>query len=142
MLRKLAEEELRLLEKSGYSERAIQLYVDKVNMGVIRNPDIVETHTGPCGDVIKLYLKVDKNGLIEDVKFHYLGCPGSAASTSAMTLLVKGKTIEEAKELTEDDILRELEDLPKPKTDCPKLALTTLRNAITKYMKKKARRET
>ena len=136
MSKKLTEEELKLLEESGYSKKAIELYVDKVNMGVIKKPDVVETHVGPCGDVIKLYLKVDKDGIIEEAKFYYLGCPGSASSASAMTNLLKGKTIYEAKKLTEEDILKELGGLPKPKLDCPKLAITTLRKAIEQYEKK------
>jgi NifU-like protein involved in Fe-S cluster formation len=137
MLRKLTKEEIKLLEESGYSEKAIKLYAEKVNVGVIESPDIVETYAGPCGDVIKLHLEVNENGVIHDAKFHYLGCPGSAASASAMTNLVKSKTIEEAKKLTEDDILEELGGLPKPKLDCPKLAIATLQKAIAGYEKKK-----
>jgi nitrogen fixation NifU-like protein len=138
MPRKLTGEELKLLEESGYSKKAIELYVDKVNVGIPKNPDIVETHIGPCGDVIKLYLKITENSVIEDAKFYYLGCPGSAASASAMTKLLKGRTIDEAKKITEDDVLRELEGLQKPKLDCPKLAITTLQKAIEEYEKKKS----
>lgn len=60
MEKKLTGEELKLLEESGYSKKAIELYVDKVNVGMLENSDIVETHIGPCGDVIKLYLKITK----------------------------------------------------------------------------------
>jgi NifU-like protein involved in Fe-S cluster formation len=137
MLRKLTKEEIKLLEESGYSDKAIKLYTEKVNVGVIESPDIVETYAGPCGDVIKLHLEVSENRVIQDAKFHYLGCPGSAASASAMTNLVKGKTVEEAKKLTEDDILKELGGLPRPKLDCPKLAIATLQKAIVEYEKKK-----
>jgi nitrogen fixation NifU-like protein len=137
MQRKLTGEELKLLEESGYSKKAIGLYVDKVNVGMLENPDIVETHIGPCGDVIKLYLKITKSSVVEDAKFYYLGCPGSAASTSAMINLLKGRTIDEAKKITEDDVLRELGGLPKPKLECPKLTITTLQKAIAKYEKKK-----
>jgi NifU-like protein involved in Fe-S cluster formation len=136
MSRKLTEEELSLLEESGYSEKAIELYVDKVNVGLIWNADVTQTYSGPCGDVVKLYLKVNNNGVIEDAKFYYLGCPGSAASASAMTRLVKGKTIEEAEKITEVDVLKELGGLPKSKLDCPKLAVTTLRRAIVGYKKR------
>jgi nitrogen fixation NifU-like protein len=135
---RLTKEELKLLRESGYPEKAIELYADKVNVGVLKNPDIVQIYAGPCGDVIKLYLKLNKNGVIEDAKFHYLGCPGSASSASAMTELVKDKTIDEAKKITEDDVLKELGGLPKSKLDCPKLAVTTLRKAVAEYEKKKA----
>ena len=138
MSRKLAPEEIKLLEESGYSKKAIELYVDKVNVGDVKNPDVAETYIGPCGDVIKLYLNVNKKGVIEEAKFYYLGCPGSAASTSALTQLIKGKTIEEAKKIEEIDILKALGGLPKPKMDCPKLAIKTLQKAIKEYGKKKA----
>jgi len=141
MSRRPAEEELKLLAESGYSRKAIELYVNNVNVGAIENPDIVTTYRGPCGDVIKLYLKIDRTSIIEDAKFHYAGCPGVAASASAMIELVKGKTVDEAKKMTEDNVLIELGGLPKTKLDCPKLAITTLRKAIAEYEKTKGRSE-
>ncbi len=141
MSRKLAEEQLKLLAGSGYPRKAIELYVNNVNVGVLENPDVVTTYLGPCGDIIELYLKIDETGIIKDAKFYYLGCPGSASSASAMIELVKGKTIDEAKKITEDDVLNELGGLPKTKLDCPKLAIATLRKAIAEYEKMKGRSE-
>jgi nitrogen fixation NifU-like protein len=141
MSRKLAQEELKLLGESGYSKKAIELYVNKVNVGELENPDVVTTYFGLCGDLIKLYLKIDKKGMIEDAKFYYLGCPGSASSASAMTELVKGKTVDQAKKITEDNVLNELGGLPKTKLDCPKLAIATMRKAIAEYEKMKGRSE-
>lgn len=135
------EEQLRLLAESGYTKKAIELYVNNVNVGALENPDIVTTYLGPCGDVIKLYLKISETGIIEDAKFCYLGCPGSASSASAMTELIKGKAVDEAKEITEDDVLNELGGLPKTKLDCPKLVITTLRKAIAEYERIRARSE-
>ena len=135
---KLTKEEFELLEEAGYSKKAIDLYGNKVNVGVIKSSDVVFAYTGPCGDVIKLYLKMDeKKSFIEDAKFQYLGCPGSASSASAITKIVKGKTLEEATKITENDVLKELGGLPKPKLDCPKLAVTTLRRAIANYVENK-----
>jgi NifU-like protein involved in Fe-S cluster formation len=139
--RKLEEEQLKLLAESGYPKKAIELYIKRVNMGTLENPDVVTTYLGPCGDIIELYLKIDKAGIIKDGKFYYLGCPGSAASASAMIELVKGKTIDKAKKITEDDVLNALGGLPKTKFDCPKLAITTLRKAIAEYEKMKGRSE-
>jgi nitrogen fixation NifU-like protein len=136
MQRKLVKEELRLLEESGYSKKAVQLYMDRVNVGTMENPDVVQTYLGPCGDSVRLYLKINGKGIIEDAKFYYLGCPGSAASASVMTELVKGKTVEQAKKISEEDLLKELEGLPKQKLDCPKLAIKTLQKAIAEYEKK------
>jgi len=106
--RNLSEEELKLMVESGCSKKAIELYVNSVNVGTLQNPSIVTTFLGPCGDLIKLYLRIDERDVIEEAKFYYLGCPGSAASASAMTTLLKNKTVNQAKKLTKDDILVEL----------------------------------
>ena len=139
MSKKLTKEELELLREAGYSEKVIKLYGDKVNVGVIENPDANFAYTGPCGDTMKLYLKINDDGFVEDAKFQYLGCPGAASSGSAITRIVKGKTLEEAKRITEHDILQELGGLPESKLHCPKLAVTTLQKAIAKYEDHKRR---
>lgn len=127
--------------ESGYSKKAIDMYVNNVNMGIIDNPSVVTTFLGPCGDLIKLYLKITTLERIEDARFHYLGCPGSATSASAMTTLLRGKTINQAKKLTEQDILKELDGLPKSKLDCATLSIRTLKKAIAEYEKQKGRSE-
>lgn len=137
MPKKLTEEEFELLKEAGYSDKATEFYMNEVNVGSIEKPDVTLAYTGPCGDMMKIYLKISKNDMIEDAKFYYLGCPGAASSGSAITKLVIGKTIEKAKRITEQDILRELEGLPESKLHCPKLALTTLQKAIAKYEKDK-----
>jgi nitrogen fixation NifU-like protein len=96
---------------------------------------VVQTHIGPCGDVLKLYLRMGKNNIIKDAKFHYLGCPGSAAAASALTTLVKNKSVDMVRKLTANDILKQLGGLPKAKLDCPKLAITALQKAIAEYEK-------
>jgi len=141
MSRKLVEEELKLLQESGYPKKAIKLYVDNANVGTIDNPDIVTTYVGSCGDIIKLYMKIDRANIIKDAKFYYLGCPGSAASAAAMIELIKGKTINTAKKINEDDVLNELGGLPETKLDCPKLAIAALRKAIAEYEKTRGRSE-
>jgi nitrogen fixation NifU-like protein len=139
--RKLSAEELKLMVESGYSEKAIELYVNNVNVGALENPSVVTTFLGQCGDLIKLYLRINEKDVIEKAKFYYLGCPGSATASSAMTLLLKGKNINQAKKITEEDILTELDGLPKSKLDCAKLSVKTLRKAIAEYEKLKGRSE-
>jgi len=141
MARELSEEELKLMLDSGYSKKAIDLYVNNVNMGTLDMPSVVTTFLGPCGDLIKLYLKISAKDQIEEAKFHYLGCPGSATSASAMTLLLKGKTIDQAKKISEKDIIKELDGLPKSKLDCATLSIKTLRKAIAEYEQLKGRSE-
>jgi len=109
---KLTKEELKLLERSGYSEKVIQYYTNKVNVGIIKDADVALAYTGPCGDTVKLYLKFGQKRRIEDAKFQYLGCPGPASSGSALTKMVKGKPLKEAKKITEEGILKDLEGLP------------------------------
>jgi NifU-like protein involved in Fe-S cluster formation len=137
---KLTEEEVELLKGAGYSETVIELYRNKINIGIMKDPDVNLAYTGPCGDTMKLYLKISDEDVVEDAKFQYLGCPGAASSGSAMTRIVKGRTLEEAKRITEYDILLELGGLPESKLDCPKLAVATLQKAITKYEEHKRRR--
>jgi NifU-like protein involved in Fe-S cluster formation len=129
------------MAESGYSKKAIEFYVNKVNVGTLETPSVVTTFLGPCGDLIKLYLKIGEKDTIDDAKFYYLGCPGSAASASAMTTLLKGSTVKQAKKMTEDDIIKELGGLPKLKHDCATLSIKTLRKAIAEYEKQKGRSE-
>ena len=139
--KKLSDEELKLMAESGYSKKAIDLYVNKVNMGPLENPSVITTFLGQCGDLIRLYLQISNTDKIENASFYYLGCPGSATSASAMTTLLKGMTVKQAKQLTEDDIVKELGGLPKSKSDCTTLSITTLRKAIAGYEKQKGRSE-
>jgi NifU-like protein involved in Fe-S cluster formation len=141
MREKLKEETPRLMAELGYSNKAIELYVNNVNVGELKKPDVFTTYLGPCGDFVELYLKIDKAGIVKNGKFYYVGCPGSAASVSVMIELIKGKPINEVKKLTEHNILNELGGLPKEKIDCAKLAISTLRKAIAEYEKMKGRSE-
>ena len=129
----LTKEKVELLKEAGYSEKVIEFYMNKVNVGVVRNPDTHSAYTGPCGDTMKVYLRINDDAIVEYAKFQYLGCPAAAASGSAITRIAKGKTLEEAKRITEHDILQELDGLPESKLHCPKLAITTLQKAIAKY---------
>lgn len=140
MTKKLTKAEFELLTEEGYSEKVIDLYRNQVNVSVIKEPDVDFTHTGSCGDTMQLYLKISDRGFVEDAKFQYLGCPGAASSGSAITTIVKGKTREEAKRITEHDVLDELGGLPESKRHCLKLVVTTLQKAIIRYDGLKRRR--
>jgi len=130
---KLTEELLELMRRCGYSEKVIEYFKNKVNMGRMENADSVSQHTGSCGDTLQIYLKIN-NGVIEDAKFLYIGCPGVGASASAITNMVKNKNLEEAKKITEKDVLENLGGLPESKLDCVKLTVTAMRQTIVEYM--------
>jgi len=124
---------IELLKKAGYSEKAIDYYMKKLNVGMIEGADAVESYTGLCGDSMKVYLRVEK-GKIEDAKFQAIGCAGAFASGSALTEMVKGKTIKEAEKLTEQDVIEHLGDLPGPKLHCARLAVDALRKSVRSYL--------
>jgi nitrogen fixation NifU-like protein len=130
--------EAKQLIELGYSSKAIELFENKVNVGVIENPDADTVFLDPCGDLICLYIKMN-NEIVEDAKFLCYGRQGSTSALSAMTILIKGKTLNQVKKLTEDDILKELEGLPE---DCAELSIKTLKKAIDGYRKSKGRSET
>src|SRR4030042_2349221 len=95
-----------LLRKAGYSEKAIDYYIKKRNVGVIEGAEAAESHAGLCGDSMIVYLKIEK-GLILDANFQAVGCAGAFASGSALTEMVKGKTLK-VENITEQDITRDL----------------------------------
>jgi nitrogen fixation NifU-like protein len=127
------EEGLReLLRNAGYSEKAIDYYIKKLNVGVIEGAEAAESHAGLCGDSMRVYLKIEK-GLIMDAKFQAVGCAGAFASGSALTEMVKGRTLEAAEKITEHDVTRDLGKLPGPKLHCVRLAVDALRKSIARY---------
>ncbi len=123
-----------LLRKAGYSEKAIDYYIRKLNVGVIEDAEAVNSFTGLCGDSMRIYLKIEE-GVIEDAKFQAIGCAGAFASGSALTEMVKGKTLKAANKMTELDVLKELKDIPGPKLHCARLAVDALKKSIESYMK-------
>jgi nitrogen fixation NifU-like protein len=127
-----------MLADSGYSEKAIRYFVEKPHMGTIPNADQVSAMTGSCGDTMSICLKVE-DGVIRDLKYQVLGCPGAIASAMAAVDLVKGKTIEDARSLNDGDIFRLLEEIPAKKHHCIQLAVKTLKKALDEYTEKSDR---
>jgi nitrogen fixation NifU-like protein len=130
---KLTKEKIELLKEAGYSRNAIEFYGNRVNIGIIENADVALAYTGLCGDTTKLYLKINNQNKIEDAKFQYLGCPASAVCGSIVTHIAKGKTLQAAKEITEEEILKELGGLPNDECHCAELVVTALRKTNKKY---------
>lgn len=121
-----------LLEGSGYAEKAIQYYLQRPGWGVMDDPSQASELTGPCGDTMKIFLKLDGEK-IEEARIQVLGCPGAVASACAMTQMVKGKTLDEALDLKDSDIVREIVDLPDTKAHCVRLSIKTLQKAILEH---------
>lgn len=107
------------------------------NMGEIKNPDGVGKIGNPlCGDIMWVYIKVKDNKII-DIKFKTFGCAAAIATSSMITQLAKGKTLEKAKKITINDIANSLKGLPPIKMHCSRLATDALRLAIKDYEEKK-----
>ncbi len=121
-----------LLSGSGYSDKAIAYYLDKTDIGCLADADQETELTGPCGDTMRIYLKIE-NGRINDAKVQVLGCPGAIAAAMATAELVRGKTIEDAVEVKDRDIFRMLEEIPDQKQHCIRLAVNTMQKAISEY---------
>jgi nitrogen fixation NifU-like protein len=124
-----------------YSKKVIEHFVRPHNQGKIDNPDGVGTVGNPvCGDIMKIYIKVkdkDNEKIIDDIKFETLGCGAAIATSSMVTDLAKGKTIEEAEKISRQDVANELEGLPEVKMHCSNLAADGLHKAIENYRSKK-----
>jgi len=119
-----------------YTEKLLEHFRNPKNMGRIENPDGVGTVGNPvCGDVMKIYIKVKDNKL-EDIKFETFGCGAAIATSSAITELAKGKTIEEAEKISNKDVVDLLGGIPPIKKHCSLLAEEGLRAAIKDYRDK------
>ncbi len=121
-----------------YSEKVMDHFTNPRNVGDLPDADgIGETGSFKCGDTMKLYIKV-KNDRIEDVKFQTFGCGAAIASSSMLTEIVKGRTVDEAAQVSNQDVANELGGLPPMKLHCSNLAADALQNAIADY---KSRRQ-
>ena len=104
------------------------------NQGEIETPTAVGEVSNPdCGDSTKMYLAVDENGVITDITFETFGCAAAVASSSILTEMVKGKTVDEAYAVTEVAVADELGGLPEKKMHCSMVGVDALRKAITNY---------
>ena len=125
----------------NYSKDVLEHFTSPHNQGKIDNADGVGMVGNPvCGDLMKIYIKVKKNKqgkkIISQIKFETLGCATAIATSSMITDLAKGKTLEEAKEITRDDVAQALSGLPPIKMHCSNLATEALVAAIEDYGKK------
>jgi nitrogen fixation NifU-like protein len=120
----------------AYSDKVMDHFSNPRNVGEIENPDgIGEAGNPKCGDIMKIYLRV-KDNVIEDVKFKTFGCASAIASSSMATEMIKGKTVDEAWELTNTAVAEALDGLPPIKMHCSVLAEEAIHKALNDYRAK------
>jgi len=120
-----------------YTDKVVDHYSNPRNVGEIDNADgIGEVGNPVCGDIMKIYLKIE-NDVIVDVKFKTFGCGAAIATSSVSTEMIKGRTVEEALKLTNKEVVQALDGLPAIKLHCSILAEEAIREAIADYYRKK-----
>ena len=124
-----------------YSEKVMEHFANPHNVGEIPDADGIGKVGNPqCGDVMWLYIKV-KDSIITDIKFKTFGCGAAIATSSMITELARGKTLEEAKKISRQDVADSLDGLPPTKMHCSNLASDALREAIKDYEAKQAAKQ-
>ncbi|MBQ7207692.1 MAG: iron-sulfur cluster assembly scaffold protein [Lentisphaeria bacterium] len=117
-----------------YTDQVMDHFMHPRNVGEVENPDGVgEVGNAACGDALKLTFKLGPDGRIADVKFLTFGCASAIASSSVLTEIVKGMTLEEAEKVTNKDIVDRLGDLPEAKKHCSVMGMEALQAAIAQY---------
>ncbi len=124
-----------------YSDKVVDHYTNPRNTGVIKNPDGEGTVGNPvCGDIMTIYIKVDDDEKLTDVKFSTFGCGAAIATSSMITEMAVGMTVDEAYQISRNDVAEELDGLPPVKLHCSNLAADALQAAIDNYREKKSKR--
>ena len=119
-----------------YSEKVMDHFMNPRNVGFIENADgIGEIGNAKCGDIMKIYLKIE-NEIIVDAKFETFGCGSAIASSSMATEMIMGKSVDEAMELTNKAVVEALDGLPAHKVHCSVLAEEAIKNALKDYFDK------
>lgn len=119
-----------------YSEKVMEHFVNPRNLGIIEDADGVgEVGNAKCGDIMRIYLKI-KDNIVNDVKFETFGCGSAIASSSIATEMIKNKTIDEALQLSNKDVVEALDGLPAHKIHCSVLAKEAIEAAVKDYYDK------
>ena len=125
-----------------YSEKVLDHFQHPRNVGEIEDASGVGTvGNAKCGDIMQMFLKINDEEVIEDVKFKTFGCGAAIATSSMATEMIKGKPLSEAEQLTNEAVVEALEGLPPVKIHCSVLAQEAVQAAIADYRAKKEKKE-
>ncbi len=123
-------------EEQMYSKVVIREYRNPINFGILEHPDTVGVIKGPCGDTMKITLKI-QNGKIQDARFWTDGCGATLACGNMLMKMIKIKSLLEVMSISQEDLLNALDGLPENHSHCAKLSLNTLHKAIILYLERK-----
>ncbi len=126
----LSTAERKMLSEAGYANPAINYFLEKKYMGHLENADQVSQKIGSCGDIMKLYIQLGENDIIDDVRYEITGCAGAISAAMAAVELVKGKTLDAALKINDGDVFKVLENIPEKKHHCIQLAVKTMHQGI------------
>jgi len=104
------------------------------NSGVIENPDAVGFWGSDCGDHVRFYLKINEEGIVEDARYQAVGCGCALASSSALSEMVKGKTVKDVKAIGIEEVLEVLGGLPEQKVHCSEMSRNSLMTAVHNFL--------
>ena len=126
-----------------YNEKVIEIFRNPKNMGELEGANAIgQVGNAACGDIMRIYLKINDQGIVEDAKFKTFGCAAAIVSSSMVTEMIKGKTIEECLAFENQQIVDELGGLPNNKIHCSILAKEAIEDAIQNYRKNQTAKAT
>ncbi len=119
-----------------YTDKVIENFQNPKNVGELEDANAIgEVGSPACGDIMKMFMKINDEGVIEDISFKTYGCGAAIATSSVATEMLKGKTVEEARKLTNQQVVDELGGLPPVKLHCSVLAEEAIKAALDDYEK-------
>ena len=121
-------------EEKTYSKRVIREYRNPTNFGVLDNPDVIAEIKGPCGDTMRMTLKIN-GGRITKTRFWTDGCGASIACGNMLSRMIEGKTLPEARNITSEKLMKSLDGLPVEHQHCASLAVNTMNKCLKNYKK-------
>lgn len=122
----------KLLSDMGFSQKAIHILDQNLNMGTMKDATITEQHQGSCGDILFLSLQINSDRITEAM-FEYIGCAGLQSCASAIIELIRNRSLDDAVKIEVQHIVDYLEGIPRQKYECAEIARDTLRKAINSY---------
>ena len=118
-----------------YNDRVIKEFSNPQNAGELKDANAVgQVGNAACGDIMKIFMKINDDNVIEDVRFQTFGCAAAIATSSVATSMIKGKTVDEALKITNAQVVEELGGLPAQKLHCSVLAEEAIKEAINNYL--------